>query len=168
MVRGGSSPLGRTGKAPLAGAFCVLSQPPGVRPVVWGPLSRDKYPHMYPPSDNTCGYANARRALGRRHPRVLRRVGRGVEAGELAAKTVNNALGTLVVCLSSAVDDGLLAVNPALRVQRLPPAHIERDYPPARGDPSLSRCMLGRLPPARRVADRQRPADLGGAGATSR
>ena len=51
-----------------------------------------------------------------------------VEAGELAAKTVNNALGTLVVCLNSAVDDGLLAVNPALRVQRLPPAHIERDY----------------------------------------
>jgi integrase len=51
-----------------------------------------------------------------------------VEAGDLAAKTVNNALGTLVVCLNSAVDDGLLAVNPALRVQRLPPAHIERDY----------------------------------------
>ncbi len=37
-----------------------------------------------------------------------------VEAGELAAKTVNNALGTLVVCLNSAVNDGLLAVNPAL------------------------------------------------------
>ena len=51
-----------------------------------------------------------------------------VEAGELAPKTVNNALGTLVVCMNSAVDDGLLAVNPALRVQRLPPAHIERDY----------------------------------------
>jgi integrase len=51
-----------------------------------------------------------------------------VEAGELAAKTVNNALGTLVVCLNSAVVDGLLPVNPALRVQRLPPAHIERDY----------------------------------------
>jgi integrase len=51
-----------------------------------------------------------------------------VEAGELAAKTVNNALGTLVVCLNSAVDDGLLRVNPALRVQRLPPAHLEREY----------------------------------------
>ena len=35
-----------------------------------------------------------------------------VEAGELAAKTVNNALGTLVVCLNSAVEDRLLAVNP--------------------------------------------------------
>ncbi len=51
-----------------------------------------------------------------------------VEAGDLAVKTVNNALGTLVVCLNSAVEDGLLAVNPALRVQRLPPAHIEREY----------------------------------------
>lgn len=51
-----------------------------------------------------------------------------VEAGDLAAKTVNNALGTLVVCLNAAVEDGLIALNPALRVQRLPPAHIERDY----------------------------------------
>jgi integrase len=51
-----------------------------------------------------------------------------VEAGDLAAKTVNNALGTLVVCLNDAVKDGLLAVNPALHVDRLPPAHIERDY----------------------------------------
>ena len=34
----------------------------------------------------------------------------------------------LVVCLNSAVDDGVLAVNPAMRVQRLPPAHIEREY----------------------------------------
>jgi integrase len=52
----------------------------------------------------------------------------GVEAGDLAAKTVNNALGTLVVCLNDAVEDGLIATNPALRIQRLPPAHIERDY----------------------------------------
>lgn len=55
-------------------------------------------------------------------------LGEAVEADGLSAKTVNNALGTLVVCLNSAVEDGLLAVNPALRVQRLPPAHIERDY----------------------------------------
>jgi transposase InsO family protein len=46
----------------------------------------------------------------------------------LAAKTANNALETLIVCLNAAVDDGLLAVNPALRVQRLPPAHIEAFY----------------------------------------
>jgi len=52
----------------------------------------------------------------------------GVEAGEIAAKTVNNALVTLVVCLNDAVEDGLLVANPALRVQRLPPAHIEREY----------------------------------------
>jgi integrase len=51
-----------------------------------------------------------------------------VDAGEVAPKTVNNALGTLVVCLNSAVQDGLLASNPALRVRRLPPGHIERDY----------------------------------------
>ena len=51
-----------------------------------------------------------------------------VEAGEVAAKTVNNALGTLVVCLNAAAEDGLIAANPALRVQRLPPAHVEREY----------------------------------------
>lgn len=51
-----------------------------------------------------------------------------VEAGEMAAKTVNNALVTLVVCLNDAVEDGLIVANPALRVPRLPPAHIERDY----------------------------------------
>ena len=51
-----------------------------------------------------------------------------VAAGDVAAKTVNNALGTLVVCLNAAVEDGLIARNPALRVGRLPPAHIEREY----------------------------------------
>jgi integrase len=51
-----------------------------------------------------------------------------VNAGEVAPKTLNNALGTLVVCLNAAVDDGLIAANPALRVRRLPPAHVEREY----------------------------------------
>ena len=51
-----------------------------------------------------------------------------VDAGEIAPKTVNNTLGTLVVCLNTAVEDGLIAANPAVRVQRLPPAHIEREY----------------------------------------
>ncbi len=51
-----------------------------------------------------------------------------VDAGDIAPKTVNNTLGVLVVCLNAAVEDGLLAANPALRVPRLPPAHIERDY----------------------------------------
>jgi integrase len=51
-----------------------------------------------------------------------------VEAGDVAAKTVNNALVTLVVCLNDAVEDGLIVANPALRVERLPAAHIEREY----------------------------------------
>ena len=51
-----------------------------------------------------------------------------VEAGELGAKTVNNALVTLVVCLNEAVEDGLIVANPALRVERLPAPHIERAY----------------------------------------
>jgi integrase len=51
-----------------------------------------------------------------------------VEAGVVAVKTVNNALGTLVVCLNAALEDGLIAANPALRVPRLPAAHIEREY----------------------------------------
>ena len=51
-----------------------------------------------------------------------------VEAGDLAPKTVNNTLGTLLVCLNDAVEDGIIPNNPALRVERLPAAHIERDY----------------------------------------
>jgi integrase len=51
-----------------------------------------------------------------------------MEAEEIAPKTVNNTLGTLVVCLNTALEDGLIATNPALRVRRLPPAHIERQY----------------------------------------
>lgn len=51
-----------------------------------------------------------------------------VAAGEAAAKTVNNVLVTLVVCLNDAVEDGLMVANPALRVERLPAAHIEREY----------------------------------------
>jgi integrase len=51
-----------------------------------------------------------------------------MEADELAAKTINNSLGTLVVCLNAAVEDGLIVANPALRVKRLPPGHSEREY----------------------------------------
>lgn len=54
--------------------------------------------------------------------------GEAVEAGEVAAKTVNNTLGTLVVCLNAAVKDRVIASNPALGIERLPPAHIEHDY----------------------------------------
>jgi integrase len=51
-----------------------------------------------------------------------------VEAGEVAAKTINNTLGSLVVCLNTAVKDSVIANNPALGIERLPPAHIEHDY----------------------------------------
>jgi integrase len=51
-----------------------------------------------------------------------------VEAGEIAAKTINNTLGALVVCLNAAVKDLVIASNPALGIERLPPAHIEHDY----------------------------------------
>lgn len=51
-----------------------------------------------------------------------------VEAEEVAAKTINNTLGTLVVCLNAAVKDRVIASNPALGIERLPSAHIEHDY----------------------------------------
>ncbi len=59
---------------------------------------------------------------------LMDRMTEAVEAEELAPKTVNNTLGTLVVCLNAASDEDLIATNPALRVQRLPAAHIEREY----------------------------------------
>jgi integrase len=63
------------------------------------------------------------------HVRVwMERQGEAVEAGSVAAKTVNNTLGTFVVCLNAAVKDRVIASNPALGIERLPPAHIEHDY----------------------------------------
>lgn len=51
-----------------------------------------------------------------------------METGEIAAKTVNNTLTTLVVCLNAAVKDKLMVANPALEVPKLPLGHVERDY----------------------------------------
>jgi len=51
-----------------------------------------------------------------------------MEAGEIAAKTINNTLGTLVVALNAAAKDRLMVANPALEVPRLPESNIERDY----------------------------------------
>ncbi|HEX4466952.1 MAG TPA: tyrosine-type recombinase/integrase [Solirubrobacteraceae bacterium] len=51
-----------------------------------------------------------------------------MEAGDIAAKTINNTLGTLVVALNAAAKDRLMVLNPALEVPRLPPSNIERDY----------------------------------------
>lgn len=59
---------------------------------------------------------------------LVARLAEQVAAEEVAAKTVNNTLGTLVVCLNAALEDGLIATNPAMRVERLPAAHIEREY----------------------------------------
>jgi hypothetical protein len=67
--------------------------------------------------------------LGVEHVRAwMEEQAEAVDAGELSPKTVNNSLGTLVVCLNAAVEDGLVAINPATRVERLPPGHIEREY----------------------------------------
>lgn len=52
----------------------------------------------------------------------------GMEAGEIAPKTVNNTLTTLVVCLNEAVKDKLMVTNPALEIPKLPLGHVERDY----------------------------------------
>jgi integrase len=51
-----------------------------------------------------------------------------MEAGELAPKTVNNTLTTLVVCLNEAKKDKLMVTNPALEIPKLPDAHVEREY----------------------------------------
>ena len=56
MVRGGSSPLGRTGKAPHSGAFLCPRGRVCIRPMVDVTLSRDKYVHRVRPfgaRDNT-------------------------------------------------------------------------------------------------------------------
>ena len=59
---------------------------------------------------------------------LIAKLAEQVGTEEVAAKTVNNTLGTLVVCLNAALEDGLIATNPAIRVERLPAAHIEREY----------------------------------------
>jgi Phage integrase, N-terminal SAM-like domain len=56
LVRGGSSPLGRTGKAPHSGAFLCSGWPVCLRPTVDVLLSGDKYVHRVRPfgaRDNT-------------------------------------------------------------------------------------------------------------------
>jgi integrase len=51
-----------------------------------------------------------------------------VEAGEWAAKTINNARIALLGCLRMAVEDGLMAHNPVLDVKPLPVEFTERPY----------------------------------------
>ena len=68
--------------------------------------------------------------LGVDHVRdLVDELAESMEADEIAPKTINNTLGTLVVALNGAVnEDHLMPSNPALEVQRLPPTDIERDY----------------------------------------
>lgn len=69
------------------------------------------------------------RRLGVEHVRAwMDEQAKAIDAGEIAPKTINNSLGTLVVCLNAAVEDGLIASNPAMRVERLPPTHTKREY----------------------------------------
>lgn len=51
-----------------------------------------------------------------------------VDDGDIAAKTVNNALGCLSTCLKDAVALGKIASNPCDHVARLPEPLIERDW----------------------------------------
>jgi integrase len=51
-----------------------------------------------------------------------------VEAGELAPKTANNALGCLSTCMKEAVALGKLSSNPCDHVSHLPERHLERDW----------------------------------------
>jgi integrase len=47
---------------------------------------------------------------------------------QLSVKTINNAFGVLITCLNHALDRGVIASNPAVRVERLPNEHREMDY----------------------------------------
>jgi integrase len=97
---------------------------PYLEPGSWGAYERDGRLRLRP--------ALGEVPLGRlevEHVRgLMDELVEGLEADELSAKTINNTLGTLVVCLNAAVEDGLIVANPALRVPRLPAAHVEREY----------------------------------------
>jgi integrase len=51
-----------------------------------------------------------------------------VEAGDVAPKTVNNALTCMSTCMKEAVALGKIAFNPCEHVSHVPERHIERDY----------------------------------------
>jgi integrase len=97
---------------------------PYLEPGTWGAYERDGRLRLLPALDEL--------PLSRVDVERLRELmdtwAEGLAAGELAAKTINNTLATLIVCLNAAVEDGLLASNPAARIKRLPAAHLEREY----------------------------------------
>jgi integrase len=97
---------------------------PYLEPGTWGGYERDGRLRLLPALGEL-----ALDKLGVEHVRgLLDELVEAMQAEELSAKTINNTLGTLVVCLNAAVEDELIASNPALRVPRLPPAHVEREY----------------------------------------
>jgi integrase len=95
-----------------------------LEPGTWGAYERDGRLRLLPALESL--------ALGKLDVEDVRslmdELVEALEAEELSAKTINNTLGTLVVCLNAAVEDELIVANPALRVPRLPPAHVEREY----------------------------------------
>jgi integrase len=97
---------------------------PYLEPGTWAAYERDGRLRLLPAlSDVSLGSLDVERVRD-----LMNGWAEAVEADEIAPKTINNTLATLVVCLNSAVEDGLIASNPAVRVPRLPPAHIEREY----------------------------------------
>jgi integrase len=97
---------------------------PYLEPGTWSAYERDGRLRLLPAlSDIPLGKVDVDRVRD-----LMETWTEAMEADELKPKTINNTLATLVVCINAAVEDGLVASNPAVRVQRLPPAHVERDY----------------------------------------
>jgi integrase len=95
-----------------------------LEPGTWQAYERDGRLRLLPHLETVpLGQLDSERLRGLMDEWVL-----AISDGHLAAKTINNTLGTLVVCLNDAVEDGLIATNPALRVRRRPTPHMERQY----------------------------------------
>jgi integrase len=109
---------------------------PYLEPGTWGAYERDGRLRLLPAlCDIPLGKLDVDRVRD-----LMESWAEAMEADELAPKTINNTLATLVVCLNGAVADGLIASNPAARVPRLPPAHVERDYLRLREIPFYLQC----------------------------
>jgi integrase len=97
---------------------------PYLEPGTWGAYERDGRLRLVPALGALAlGQLDVERIRG-----LMDELVAAMEAQELSAKTINNTLGTLVVCLNAAAQDGLIVANPALSVPRLPPTHVEREY----------------------------------------
>jgi integrase len=102
----------------------LAGRQPYLEPGTWHAYERDGRLRLLPALGSLpLGQVDADRLRALIHEWV-----EGIDAKKLAPKTINNTLGTLVVCLNDAAKDGLIAANPATRVRRLPPPHLEREY----------------------------------------